>query len=98
MVTLLVQRASAGHAASPPPDAVAVLVTLGCAAAVGVTGITKLVLAPAARPAATVHVTVWPEAEHPPGSVPRVRPAGIASVIVATAVVAALPVFDSCSV
>ncbi len=55
---VLVQRASAGQVGSPPPLTVAVLVTLGKAAAVGVTGITKLVLPPAARPAATVQVTV----------------------------------------
>ena len=40
--------AAAGQVGSPPPDTVAVLVTLGCAAVVGVTGITKLVLPPAA--------------------------------------------------
>ena len=74
------------------------LVTLGCAAAVGVTGITKLVLAPAARPEAIVHVTVWPAAVQPAGSVPIVRPVGIVSVIVAAAVVAAVPVLSTCSV
>ena len=95
---VLVQRASPGQVGSPPPLTVAVLVTLGAAAAVGVTGITKLVLPPAARPAATVQVTVWPAAVQPAGSVPMVRLAGIVSVIVATAVVAAVPVFDSCSV
>jgi hypothetical protein len=74
------------------------LVTLGCAAAVGVTGITKLVLPPAARPAGTVHVTVWPEAVQPAGSVPIVRPVGIVSVIVAAAVVAEVPVLLTSSV
>ncbi len=56
--TVLVQRASAGQVGSPPPLTVAVFVTLVPAARVGVTGITKLVLPPAARPAATVQVTV----------------------------------------
>ena len=55
---VLVQCAAAGQVGSPPPDTVAVLVTLGCAAAVGVTGITKLVLLPAARPLGMVQVTV----------------------------------------
>ncbi|GAA4796999.1 hypothetical protein GCM10023307_23560 [Lysobacter hankyongensis] len=53
-----VQRAAAGQVGSPPPLTVAVLVTLVPAASVGVTGITKLVLPPAARPAAIVQVTV----------------------------------------
>ena len=68
--TLLVQRAAAGQVLSPPPLAVAVFVTLAPAAKVGVTGITNEVLLPAARPAATVHVTVWPATEQPAGSVP----------------------------
>ena len=53
-----VQRAAAGQVGSPPPLMLAVFVTLGVAATVGVTGIVKLVLPPTARPAATVHVTV----------------------------------------
>jgi hypothetical protein len=53
-----VQRAAAGQVGSPPPDTLAVFVTLGVAATVGVTGIMKLVLPPAAKPAATVQVTV----------------------------------------
>ena len=68
------------------------------AAAVGVTGITKLVLLPTARPAGIVQVTVWPAAVHPPGNVPKVRPLGIGSVIVLAAVVAAVPVLLTCSV
>jgi hypothetical protein len=48
--TLSLQRAAAGQPGSPPPLTVAVLITLGCAAAVGVTGIKKLALPPAARP------------------------------------------------
>ena len=87
------QRAAAGQPGSPPPETVAVLVTLGVAEAVGVTGITKLALPPAARPAGIVQVTVWPAAEQPAGSVPMVRLAGMVSVIVATAVVADEPVF-----
>jgi hypothetical protein len=55
---VLLQRAAAGQVGSPPPLTLAVFVTLGVAAIVGVTGITKLVLPPAARPAGTVHVTV----------------------------------------
>ena len=58
VVTVLVQRALAGHVASPPPDTVAVFTTLAAAAAVGVTGMMKLVLVPTARPAAIVQVTV----------------------------------------
>ncbi len=98
VVTLLVQRASAGHVGSPPPDTVAVLVTLGPAARVGVTGMMKLVLAPAARPAAMVQVTVWPAAVQPAGSAPMVRPVGMVSVIVLAAVVAEVPVFETCRV
>ena len=96
--TLLVQRATAGHVESPPPDTVAVLVTLAPAARVAVTGTTKLVLPPAAKPAGIVQVTVWPAAVQPAGSVPMVRPVGIVSVIVDTAVVAAVPVLLTCSV
>ncbi len=98
VVTVLVQRASAGQVGSPPPETVAVLVTLAPAARVGVTGMTKLAFAPAARPAGMVQVTVWPAAVQPAGSVPMVRPVGIVSVMVDTAVVAAVPVFDTCSV
>jgi len=93
VVTVGVQRAAAGQVGSPPPLTLALLVTLGVAATVGVTGMMKLVLPPTAKPAATVHVTVWPAAVQPAGNVPIVRPVGIVSVIVATAVVAAVPVF-----
>ena len=58
VVTVLVQRAFAGQVGSPPPLIVAVFVTEAPAASVGVTGIVKLVLPPAAKPAATVQVTV----------------------------------------
>ena len=58
VVTALVQRAFAGQVGSPPPLIVAVFVTEAPAASVGVTGIVKLVLPPAARPAGTVQVTV----------------------------------------
>ena len=95
---VLVQCAAAGQVGSPPPETVAVLATLGAAAAVGVTGITKLVLAEAARPLGIVQVTVWPAAVQPAGSVPMVSEAGIVSVMVAAAVVAAVPVFVTCSV
>ena len=93
-----VQRAVAGQVGSPPPLTLAVLVTLGTAAIVGVTGITKLVLAFTANPAATVQVTACPTAEHPAGIVPGVSPAGSVSVIVDTAVVATVPVFVNCNV
>ena len=96
--TLLVQRAAAGHVGSPPPLTDAVLVTLAPAARVAVTGTTKLVLPPAAKPAGIVQVTVWPAAVQPAGSVPMVRPVGIVSVIVDTAVAAAVPVLLTCSV
>jgi hypothetical protein len=96
--TLDEQREAAGHVVSPPPLTVAVLLTLAAADAVGVTGIMKLVVAPAARPDATVQVTVWPAAEQPAGSVPIVRPVGMVSVIVETAVVASVPVFWTLSV
>ena len=74
------------------------LVTLAPAARVGVIGIMKLVFAPAARPAGIVQVTVWPAAVQPAGGVPMVRPAGMVSVIVLDAVVADVPVFETCSV
>jgi hypothetical protein len=45
-----------------------------------------------------VQVTVWPAAVQPAGNVPRVMPLGIVSVIVLTAVVAALPAFSTLSV
>ena len=73
VVTVLVQRASAGQVGSPPPETVALLVTLVPAARVGVTGMTKLVFAPAARPAAMVQITVWPAAVQPAGSVRPLR-------------------------
>ena len=96
VVTVLLQPSSAGQVASPPPVTDAVLVTLAAAAAVGVTGMTKL-LVPlvAGRPAAMVQVTVWPEAVQPGGNVPMVRPVGMVSVTVATAVVAAVPVLST---
>ena len=65
---------------------------------VAVAGITKLAEPFTARPAATVQVTVCPADEQPAGNVPMVKPAGIVSVIVLTAVVAALPVFCTASV
>ena len=91
--TELVQRAGPGQVGSPPPLTVAVLVTLGCAAVVGVTGMMKLADAETARPLGIVQVTVWPAEVQPAGSTPMVRPAGIVSLIVDTAVVAAVPVF-----
>ena len=92
------QRAAAGHPGSPPPVTLAVLTTGLTAVAVGVTGITKLVVALTASPAAIVQVTTWPTAVQPAGRVPIVSPVGIVSVIVAAAVVAAVPVFCTESV
>jgi hypothetical protein len=87
VITVLLQRAAAGQVGSPPPITLAVLVTLGRAAAVDVTGITKLTFAAGARPTAIVQVTVWPAAEQLAGMAPVVRLAGTASVTVATAAV-----------
>jgi len=99
VVTEGTQRAVvAGQVGSPPPLTLAVLVTLGTVLIVGVTGIVKLVLAPTVNPAAKVQVTSWPTALQPAGKVPIVKPAGIVSVIVEVAVVAAVPVFVNCRV
>jgi hypothetical protein len=96
--TVPVQRGAAGQVGSPPPVTLAVLVTLDPAARVGFTGITKLVLPPSAKPAATVQVTAWPALVQPAGKVPMPKPAGMVSVIVDTAVVAAVPVLVNCKV
>ena len=96
--TVLLQRASAGQVASPPPLTVAVLVTPGSAVSVGVIGMMKVALAPVAKPEGTVQVTVCPAAEQPAGSVPMVRPDGMVSVMVETAVVTAVPVLLTCNV
>ena len=98
VVVVLVQCAAAGQVGSPPPVTVAVFTTGEAAAIVGVTGITKLVVPLTARPAGIVQVTVWPAAVQPAGNVPMVKPVGIVSVIVETAVVAAVPVFCTDSV
>ncbi len=58
VLTVLVQRAAAGQVGSPPPDTVAVFTDGFAAASVAVTGMMKLVFAPAAKPAAMVQVTV----------------------------------------
>ena len=98
VVVVLVQCAAAGQVGSPPPVTVAVFTAGDAAADVGVIGMMKLVVALTARPAGIVQVTVWPAAVQPAGKVPMVRPVGIVSVIVLTAVVAALPVFCTLSV
>ncbi len=98
VVVVLVQCAAAGQVGSPPPVTVAVFTTGDAAAIVGVIGMMKLVVALTARPAGIVQVTVWPAAVQPAGNVPMVKPVGIVSVIVLTAVVAALPVFWTDSV
>ena len=98
VVVVLVQCAAAGQVGSPPPVTVAVFTAGDAAAAVGVTGMMKLVVALTAKPAGIVQVTVWPAAVQPAGKVPMVKPVGIVSVIVLTAVVAAVPVFCTLSV
>jgi len=98
VVTAELQRASAGHVVSPPPETVAVLVMLAADAVVGVTGMMKLVVALTARPGAIVQVTTWAIAVQPAGKVPIVRPVGIVSVMVDVAVVTAVPVFWTLSV
>jgi len=97
-LTLGVQRPAAGQVGSPPPVTLALFTTGSEAAFVGVTGITKLVLAFTASPAATVQVTSCPTFVQPAGNVPIVKPVGIVSVIVAAAVVGAVPVFCRVSV
>ena len=90
---------SAGQVGSPPPDTVAVLLTVvPFAAGSGVTGMTKLAFAPIANPAGMEQLTVWPVTVQPAGAVPMARLAGIVSLTVATAVVAALPVLVAVSV
>jgi hypothetical protein len=99
VLTVLVQLPPPGHDGSPPPDTVAVFETVvPLAAAVGVTGITKLTDALGARAAATVHVTVCPLAVQLLGKVPIVRLAGTMSVTVAAVVVDPLPVLVTLSV
>lgn len=88
--TVPVQCAAAGQVASPPPLAVAVLVTPVALATVGVTGMVKAWLAPTAR-LAMVQVSTWPLAVQPAGNAPMVKPVGMVSVTVVAAVVAALP-------
>ena len=97
--TVPVQCVAAGQVGSPPPDAVALLLTVvPLAAAAGVTGIVKLVPAPTARPAGIVQVTLCPLAVQPAGKVPSVRLAGTVSLMVATAVVAAVPLLVTVNV
>ena len=73
------------HAGSPPPTAVAALITRGLAAGRGVTGMTND--AEVVMPAGTVHVTACPTLLHPEGSVPIVKEAGMVSVMTLFAVV-----------
>jgi hypothetical protein len=99
VITVLEQLLLAGQDGSPPPETVAVFVSVvPFAAAVGVTGIAKAAELPVASPAAIVHVTAWPLAVQPPGNVPMVSVPGILSVTVAVAVVGAVPVFVTVSV
>ena len=81
-----------GQVGSPPPLTVAVLFTVvPLAMANGVTGMTKLTLAPTARPLATVQVTCCPVMLQPAGAAPTLRELGTLSLRVVAAVVAALP-------
>src|SRR5262249_58243761 len=99
VVIVLEQFVRPGQVGSPPPETVAVLLSVEpLAAAVAVTGTTKLTGALVARPAAIVHVTNWPDAVHPAGKLPSVSVLGILSLTVAAAVVAALPMLVTCSV
>jgi hypothetical protein len=98
-VTVLVQWPAAGQLLSPPPLMLALFVMLLLLATpLTVTGMAKLVVEPAGKPLATVQVTVWLLTVQPVGSVPTVRLAGNASVIVATASVGAVPALVTCSV
>ena len=83
---------------------VAVLVTLGTAASVGLT-VTEMPgrVAPEASPPAgvTVHVTVWlavPQAQPVPAADTRFSPAGTVSVTVITPAMLELPTFRTVSV
>ena len=88
-----------GQLASPPPTTLAVLArVVPLAPGNGVTGMTKLTGAPVAKGAAIVHVTVCPLAVQPLGNVPIVKVLGIVSLIVLTAVVAAVPMLLTCKV
>ena len=99
VVVVLEQCGWPGQLGSPPPLTVAVFERFWpIAAAVGVTGITNDALAPLARPAGIVHVTVWPVRVQPAGKVPITRSPGITSVTVAAAVVAAVPLLVTVSV
>lgn len=99
LLTEAMQRATAGQVLSPPPLTLAVLVSvLPTAAAVGVTGMTKELSPLATMPAAMTQVATCPAAVQPAGMAPNVRPAGIVSVTVATAVVAVTPMFVTVSV
>ena len=88
----------AAHSGSPPPVAVAWLLTdWPLTAFCAVTPMVKLVLAPLAKPAAAVQISVWLPAGacvHAAGrlAVSMVRPAGMVSVTTAASVVAAVPV------
>ena len=84
-----------GQVGSPPPIALALLVTLGKAPAVGVTGMRKLTDAPTATLAEAVQVTCWlcAGAVQPAGKVPKVSVAGITSLMVMLPLVATVPLF-----
>jgi hypothetical protein len=98
-VLMVLVQAAAGQVGSPPPETVAVFVSVvPLAAAVGVTGITKLTGIFVASPVAIVHVTCWPEEVHPLGMVPSAKLDGTLSVTVVAAVVAALPMLVTVSV
>ncbi|MNQ15671.1 hypothetical protein D3C85_286450 [compost metagenome] len=96
MVTVLVHAPVPLQVASPPPDAVAVLVTPGTAEGWGVTGMTKD--ADDVNPGGTRQLTFWPTRLHPGGRSPMVSEGGTLSVTTVSAVVAMPLVFVSVSV
>src|SRR5690606_23803282 len=92
----LAQSPTVAQSGSPPPVTLAILVKPPIADAAGVTLIVKLAVLPGAtfdRPAGTVQVTVWPATVQPGTGSVIVSPAGIVSLTVASAVVAAVPAF-----
>ena len=84
---------------SPPPPAPAVLAIVApAAAAVAVTTTVKFTGELVARPAGIEQVRTWPAIVQPAGAAPSASVDANVSVIVVTAVVAALPVLVTVSV
>lgn len=82
-----------GHSGSPPPVAVAVLVSR-MLATVGVTGMAKLTWLRVASPAAMVQLTVWPLRVQPAGRLPMVRLLSSVSLTTVACGVAPVPTFS----